>query len=71
MLDEPKCFIRKCKYYLGVIQSDGTEMTEVNNCEAFSDGIPEEIAYGDNKHLKVLPNQQNDIIYEKSRIISI
>ena len=65
MLEEPKCWIRKCKYYLGVIQPDGTEATEVNNCEAFPDGIPEEITYGDNKHLKVLPNQKNDIIYEK------
>ena len=65
MLEEPKCWIRKCKYYLGIIQPDGTEKTEVNNCEAFPDGIPEEIAYGNNKHLKVLPNQKNDVIYEK------
>jgi len=65
MIFEPKCFTRKCKHYLGVIQSDGTEMTEVNSCEAFPDGIPKDIAYGNNKHLKVLPNQKNDIIYEK------
>ena len=65
MLEEPKCWKRNCKYYIGVIQSDGTEKTEVNNCEAFPDGIPEEIAYGNNKHLEVLPNQKNDIVYEK------
>ena len=65
MLAEPVCWNRQCKYYLGVIQSDETEATEVNNCEAFPDGIPEEIAYGNNEHLKVLPNQKNDVIYEE------
>lgn len=65
MIFEPKCFTRKCKHYLGVIQSDGTEMTEANSCEAFPDGIPKDIAYGNNKHLKVLEDQENDIIYEK------
>ena len=65
MLLSPKCYERKCKYYFGIIQPDGTEETEVNNCKAFPDGIPNEIAYGNNKHLKVLPNQKNDIIYEK------
>ena len=65
MLHEPICWTRNCKHYLGVIQPDGTEATEVNNCEAFLDGIPKDIAYGNNKHLKVLSNQKNDIIYEK------
>ena len=65
MLEEPKCWTRKCRHYLGIIQPDGTEATEVNNCEAFPDGIPNEIAYGDNKHLEVFPNQKNDIIYEE------
>jgi len=65
MLLSPKCYERKCKYYLGIIQPDGTEATEVNNCEAFPDGIPKDIAYGNNKHLKVLSNQKNDIIYEE------
>ena len=35
MLAEPKCWKRKCKHYLGIIQPDGTEMTEINNCKAF------------------------------------
>jgi len=52
MLQEPKCFTRKCKHYLGMIQPDGTEMTETNNCKAFLDGIPEKIAYGDDDHTK-------------------
>jgi hypothetical protein len=66
MLLPTKCEIRKCKHYLGVIQPDGTEMTETNYCEAFLDGIPVDIAYGDNKHLTPEPDQENDIVYEKS-----
>lgn len=61
----PKCYERKCRYYLGVSQPDGTEMTERVVCNAFPNGIPDEIAYGDNKHLKPLPDQMNDIVYEK------
>jgi hypothetical protein len=47
---EPKCWTRRCKHFRGVKQADGTEATEVNYCEAFPDGIPDEIAYGDNPH---------------------
>jgi len=65
MLPEPKCYKRKCKYYLGVIQPDGTEVTEVNNCEAFPKGIPSNIVYGESLHTKKHPNQDNDIIFEK------
>ena len=52
MITEPKCYTRKCIHYLGVSQPDGTELTEINICDAFPDGIPFQIAYGDNKHLK-------------------
>lgn len=65
MLLEPNCFKRKCKHYIGVIQPDGTERTEKNACEAFPDGIPTEISYGNNKHLTPLKNQKNNIVYEK------
>ncbi len=67
MLAEPRCFIRKCKNYLGVIQPDDIEQTETNNCTAFLDGIPEEISYGDNLHLKPLLYQKNDIVFEKEK----
>jgi len=50
---------------LGVIQPDGTELTERHACEAFPDGIPSEIAYGDNPHDKPFKGQENDIVYEK------
>ena len=66
MLAEPTCWTRKCKHYIGVIQPDGTEMTETNSCKAFLKGIPAEIAYGNNLHSKPLSNQTNDIIFEKT-----
>jgi len=67
MLLEPNCNKRACKYYIGIIQSDGTELTETNSCEAFPDGIPDEISYGGNKHLEPLEDQKNDIVYEKEK----
>lgn len=65
MLAEPNCWKRKCKHYLGVIQPDGTELTETNYCDAFPKGITIEIAYGKNRHLSPLPDQENDIVFEK------
>jgi len=67
MLAEPNCFKKKCKYFLGVIQPDGSELSEVNNCEAFPSGIPNEIAYGKNKHNKPLEGQHNQIVFEKEK----
>ena len=34
-------------------------------CDAFPNGIPEEITSGDNQHAIKLKDQENDIIYEK------
>ena len=64
MLDTPECYKRGCKHYQG-IKNDGEELTERPYCKAFPDGIPNEIAYGDDKHLKVRPVQKNKIIFEK------
>jgi hypothetical protein len=50
MILEPNCNKRDCAHFIGVSQPDGTEMTECVICKAFPDGIPDEIAYGDNKH---------------------
>ena len=47
------------------VKNDGDESTERPYCAAFPDGIPEEIAYGDNKHLKPIEGQGNDIVFEK------
>ncbi len=65
-LAEPQCSIRQCKHFLGFIQPDGTEETETVNCQAFLDGIPDEIAYGDNKHSEPLSGQDNNIVYERA-----
>jgi hypothetical protein len=65
MLETPNCWIRKCKHFIGVKQDDENEETERVVCEAFPDGTPDEIAYGDNDHTKVFPGQKNKIIYEK------
>lgn len=67
MLIEPKCHIRHCKHYQGVKQPDGTEMTEVNYCLAFPDGIPNEIGYGTDKHSDPFPNQGNSYVYQKGK----
>lgn len=65
MLLESNCSTRNCKHYLGIIQPDGSELTERNFCTAFPDGIPDEIAYGDDLHTEIHPDQDNDIVFER------
>lgn len=48
MLLEPNCRKRNCVHYLGIKGENETE--QVPCCAAFPDGIPSEIAYGENKH---------------------
>lgn len=67
MIHEPDCYKRHCKHYKGIIQFDGTEMTEKNYCEAFPEGIPNEIAYGNNSHVKPIKDQGNEIVFEKGK----
>ena len=64
MLDTPRCFERNCTHFQGVAQPDGTELTEVNICAAYPDGIPGDIAYGDDPHTKVRGDQGNNIVFE-------
>jgi len=65
MLMQPTCSKRQCKHFWGVLQDGEKEETERNHCAAFPNRIPDEIAYGSNKHAKPLPDQGNDIVYEK------
>ena len=65
MLAIPSCHKRKCKHNLRIEQPDGTEKSEMVVCNAFRGGIPQEIAYGDNKHLEPFLGQGNNIVYEK------
>ena len=67
MLAITNCEKRECKYLLGVVQSDGTEKSEIYCCQAFRRGIPFEIAYGGNKHLTPLIDQKNDIVFEAEK----
>jgi hypothetical protein len=62
MIQEPKCSLRGCKHYSG-IKSDGIEVNERPYCPAFPDGIIEDIAFGDNKHLKKVKGQKGDIVF--------
>lgn len=48
VLKQPECSKRSCKHFMGV---KGEEPDQKVFCKAFPDGIPNEIAYGPNKHL--------------------
>jgi hypothetical protein len=49
------CF--KCKHF--------RRFKEDGGCEAFPNGIPDEITSGKNKHNKPLKWQKNNIVFEK------
>ena len=66
MLAPCNCSKRECRWYVGIIQPDGTEMSETNFCGAFPEGIPEDIAYGDNLHEAIQDNQKKEYVYEKA-----
>ena len=55
MLEEPRCYARKCRWFLGVGGDPDSEINEVPICAAFPQGIPAEIAYGDNLHIEPFP----------------
>ena len=63
MLREPRCFTRECKHFLGVNDVD-QEVDQLVVCKAFPKGIPDDIAYGDNSHLKPVKGDHG-IQYEK------
>jgi hypothetical protein len=66
MLEEPKCSKRNCKHFQGVKWLDPKEeASERPICAAYPDGIPSEIAYGDNPHTAPHPGD-NGIRYEKA-----
>ena len=58
MLATSKCYKRKCKHFKGIIDDSGPDEFEVNErlvCDAFPDGIPAAIAYGENPHTTPYP----------------
>lgn len=51
MLRTSNCETRKCKHLIGVkADEDIIETSDRWFCEAFPDGVPKEIAFGDNDH---------------------
>ena len=52
MILSPKCYIRKCEHFIGVKQPKNNESLEYCHCKAFPKGIPFEIAYGKNLHIR-------------------
>lgn len=65
MIRPPKCYERGCKHYLGVSQPKNTEKGEKPVCVAYPDGIPTDIAYGDDPHTEVRKDQDNKITFQK------
>ena len=64
MLAEPKCYTRGCRHFAGVRQDRRAEATERVVCPAFPDGIPDEVAYGSDPHLRPREGQGNDVAFE-------
>jgi hypothetical protein len=64
MLMEPNCRKRNCVHFEGVKWLGKEESSEVVYCKAFPNGIPGGIAYGEDKHLEVHPDQKNKVIFE-------
>lgn len=64
MLPQPECFTRGCRHLRGATDAD--ERQQLPACLAFPNGIPDDIAYGDNLHLTVDPRQAkgNTVVYE-------
>lgn len=63
MFAEPRCYWRHCRHFQGVTGDD--EVDQVLSCPAFPQGIPERIAYGEDNHEVVAPDQVGDTVYEK------
>ena len=64
MITEPACYKRGCVHYIGVSQPDGTELTEVNVCKAYPDGIPADICEGTDLHQTRRPDQTGNFVFE-------
>lgn len=67
----PRCFVRRCHWYGGVkdlASTTGDLMPfYIHVCPAFPNGIPEEIAYGTNKHLTLHPQQVGLMLFHKGK----
>lgn len=67
MIEQSQCEKRRCMNYVGVRRkNEQEEATERHVCLAFrnGDGIPLDIAFGDNLHLRSIPGDSG-ITYEE------
>lgn len=64
MLQQPQCWNRQCRHFQGISQPGDDESLEHFVCKAFPNGIPDDIAFGDNPHTKPVEGD-NGIQYEK------
>lgn len=58
MLPECRCRKRGCKFYKGISTS-----VYKHYCKAFYEGIPDEIAYGNDEHLTVRKGQSKSVYF--------
>ena len=65
MLTRPECLARNCVYWIGIEMKGDDESTERPYCRAYPDGIPEEIAYGNDKHLSLRGDEVEEVFYEE------
>lgn len=59
-----KCLVRECKWYIRPVGDKG-----IHVCQAFPQGIPDEIANGDNLHTEPYP-EDGGITYKKARNVN-
>lgn len=64
MLAEPNCHKRSCIHFLGHQRADGTDETLAHICRAYPNGIPSEIAFGNDLHLEVKDGQTGEYTFE-------
>ena len=64
MVSACSCFKRMCKYYEGIKESNNPEPSGKHICKAFPNGIPDEITAGRDEHLRPLPGQLKNIVYD-------
>lgn len=64
MLAEPNCSKRSCIHFLGHDRLNGTDESLVHVCRAYPDGIPDEIAFGDDLHLEAKLGQVGPYVFE-------
>ena len=65
-IQEPKCSKRHCTWFSGAIKVSDNPVP-VNVCRAFPNGIPDDIAYGGNKHSEVIEGQEGGFVFKKGK----